>query len=181
AWLSLGRARWSSGSPERAIPHLREAAAGFDRLGDQWHRALALQVLGMGEDDMSGDGLRPIALAADVFGALHDDVKRANCLIHMAGLSINTGTRFDEAEAWLAEAHELAERTGNHHELLHAELFRARLDQLRSDDASNRPQFVSLPDGFRRIGAQRCVERCLPGIGLADVADGAPARAPRPR
>ena len=172
AELSLGWALRYSGSPEPAIPHLREAANRFDRLDDQWHRALALQVLGMGEDDMSGDGLRPIALAADVFGALHDDVKRANCLIHMAGLSINTGTGFDEAEAWLAEAHELAERTGNHHELLHAELFRARLDQLRSDDASNRQQFVRLLDGFRRIGDQRCVARCLLGIGRADVADG---------
>src|SRR5439155_1077766 len=47
-----------------------------------------------------------------------------------------------------------------------------RLDQLRSDDASNRQQFVRLLDGFRRIGDQRCVARCLLGIGRADVADG---------
>jgi hypothetical protein len=55
---------------------------------------------------------------------------------------------------------------------LHAELFRARLDQLRSGDASNGPQFIRLLDGFRRIGDRRCVARCLLGIGRAAVAEG---------
>src|SRR5206468_4394611 len=114
AELSLGWALRYSGSPRPAIAHLREAASRFDRLDDQWHRALALEVLGMGEHETLYDGPGSIALAADLFGALHDDVKRANCLIQMAGSNINTGTGLDEAEAWLAEAHQLAERTGNH-------------------------------------------------------------------
>jgi predicted ATPase/DNA-binding CsgD family transcriptional regulator len=172
AELSLGWALRFSGSPEPAIAHLREAAARFDRLDDQWHRALALEVLGVGEHERSGEGIGSVALAADLFGRLHDDVKRANCLIQMAGLNINIGTGLDEAEAWLAEAHQLAERTGNNHELLHAELFRARLDQLRSGDASNGPQFTRLLEGFRRIGDRRCVARCLLGLGRAAVAEG---------
>ncbi len=172
AELSLGWALRYSGNPEPAVAHLREAAARFDRLDDQWHRALALEVLGVGEHERSGEGIGSIALAADLFGRLHDDVKRANCLIQMAGLNINIGSRLDEAEAWLAEAHKLAERTGNHHELLHAALFRARLDQLRSGDAAAGPQFIRLLDGFRRIGDRRCVARCLLGIGRAAAADG---------
>jgi len=115
---------------------------------------------------------KPMNMAFDAHGRLHDDVKRANCLIQMAGSNINTATGLDEAEAWLAEAHQLAERTGNHHELLHAELFRARLDQLRAGDASSGPQFVRLLDWFRRIGDRRCVARCLLGLGRAAVADG---------
>ena len=161
------------------MAHLREAAARFDRIDDQWHRALALEFLGVGEHERSGEGIGSIALAADLFGQLHDDVKRANCLIQMAGLNINIGTGLDEAEAWLAEAQQLAERTGNHHELLHAELFRARLDQLRSGDAAAGPQFIRLLDGFRRIGDRRCVGRCLLGLGRAAAADGDYGRARR--
>jgi hypothetical protein len=87
-------------------------------------------------------------------------------------LNINFGTGLNEAEVWLAEARQLAERTGNHHELLHAELFRARLDQMRVDGTSNAPQFARLLDAFRRIGDRRCVARCLLGLGRAAVADG---------
>ena len=178
AELALGWALKYSGTSEPALAHLREAAARFDRLDDQWHRALALEVLGVDEHETLGEGLGSIALAADLFGALHDDVKRANCLIQMAGSNINIATGLDEAEAWLVEAHQLAERTGNHHELLHAEVFRARLDQLRAGDASTGPQFIRLLDGFRRIGDRRCVARCLLGLGRAAVAEGAyePAR-----
>jgi predicted ATPase/DNA-binding CsgD family transcriptional regulator len=172
AELSLGWALMFSGARESATAHLREAATRFDRLDDQWHRALALEVLGLGEHETSGEALGSIALAADLFGGLHDDVKRANCLIQMAGLNINFGTGLNEAEVWLAEARQLAERTGNHHELLHAELFRARLDQMRVDGTSNAPQFARLLDAFRRIGDRRCVARCLLGLGRAAVADG---------
>lgn len=174
AWaeLSLGWALRYSGASKAGMPHLKEAAARFDRLNDQWHRGLALEVLGLGEQETSGDGLRSISLAAELFGRLHDDVKRANCLIHMAGLKINVDADLDAAESWLVEAQQLAERTGNQHEMLHAELFHARLNQRRAEDASTGREFVRLLDGFRRVGDRRCVARCLLGIGRAALAGG---------
>ncbi len=169
AQLAVGRAmRYSAGSG--AIGKLEEAASEFRRLGEDWYYAQALEFLSSAVPD-AATALEHLAHSADLFGELGDMVQRANCLNQMAHRSIDVNARLDAAEAWLTEARELAEMTGNYHEWLHAELFRARLEQRPGDEAPVRPRLLRLLPEFRRIGDQRCVSRCLLGLGLAALSD----------
>jgi len=118
-------------SPEPAVGPLEKAIADFEQRGDRWHVALALQTLGLAAEAAGGDALPSLKRGRRDLQDLGDQVKRANCLIVMAGGVIDAAVRLDDAEAWLDEGRRLAELTGNGHELLHARLFRARLDQRR--------------------------------------------------
>ena len=170
AHLVLGRVERSL-SQTAALGHLETATATFQRLGDEWHYALAIDFLGEAQPEVER-ALAHYARAAAVFGRLGDDVTRANCLNQAAARCVDDDAHLGEAEAWLAEAHRLAELSRNRHELLHAELFRARLDQRRGEHAAAGPVCHRLLPEFRRIGDSRCVARCLVGLGWAAVVAG---------
>jgi predicted ATPase/DNA-binding CsgD family transcriptional regulator len=170
ARLALGWATMYTGDSVSTIHLLQQAVADFLRLADDWHRALALQGLGHPQPD-HGAALEHLARSADLFGRLHDHVKRANCLNEMASRNIDVRAHLDEAQRWLAEAGRLAERTGNQHERLHTEIFQARLDQCRGEHEFAGARFGSLLHEFRRIGDRRCMSRCLLGLGQAAVRD----------
>ncbi|MES9602037.1 LuxR C-terminal-related transcriptional regulator [Actinomadura sp. NPDC000929] len=157
---------------------LERAVSLFERLGDDWHRALALFRLGLSVPDAPA-ALARLADAADLFDRLHNPVKRSNCLFHMANVAIEDRVRLDEAATWLAEAGRLAGTSGNEHERLHAEVALARLDQAREDHAAAEPRFVRLLSEFRQIGDLRCAARCLHGLGGAAAAAGDHRRARR--
>ncbi len=171
ASLALGLALSYAGRPQPAVVHLERAAQDFHALGDDWHEAFSLQLLGMALEDGVGDGMPSLEQAADSFGRLGDLVKRGNVLLHMAGGAIDTGVRLADAQGWLDEGHRFAVLTANQQDLLHAEMFQARLDQRRGDEAATGPAFTSLIARFRRIGDRRCVVRCLLGAGRAAAAD----------
>ena len=170
ATLALGWALRYAGRSQPAVAHLDRAAKQFRALGDRWHEALSLQLLGGALQDGIGDGIPSLEQAADSFGKLGDQVKRCNALLHMAGAAIDIGTWLHEAQGWLDEGRSLAVLTANQQELLHAEMYRARLDQRRGDEAAAGPAFANLIHGFRRIGDRRCVVRCLLGAGRAAAA-----------
>jgi predicted ATPase/DNA-binding CsgD family transcriptional regulator len=170
AELALGWALALDADPAAAV-HLRAAAAAFEAAGDSWHVALALEALGDGEPDLE-TALDVVGRGAELFGTLGDDVKRANCLSQMALRCIDAGVRPDEARERLVEARELADRSANRHEQLHAELFGARLDQLWGNPEGGGPAFARLLPEFRRIGDRRCTGRCLLGLGQAAVRAG---------
>ncbi|TYK52655.1 ATP-binding protein [Actinomadura decatromicini] len=174
--LVLGWTAIHGSDRDAAAEHLERAVAGFARLGDDWHRALLLSLLGLNAADTRTSVERQSA-AADLFGRLGDHVKRANCLNHMAHTVIQDGTRLDEARAWLDEAAELALRAGNEHERLHAELHRTSLARHRADHAAAEAGFTELLPEFLRIGDLRCATRCHFGLGLTAAATGDHARA----
>ncbi|MBO3746803.1 hypothetical protein J5X84_12060 [Streptosporangiaceae bacterium NEAU-GS5] len=157
--------------PGGAAEGLRRAATMFGELGDEWHRAFAMSGVGVVTDDWTV-GLAWQNAAADLFGRLRDNVKRANCLNQMANRAIIEGIRFDDALGWLEEAERLAVGSGNDHERLHAAVFRASLDQRRGDFTTTEERFRALLGDFRRMGDLRCVTRCLRGIGAALAARG---------
>jgi predicted ATPase/DNA-binding CsgD family transcriptional regulator len=178
ALLALGWAMAHGVPRSSAIGPLEQATSRFERLGDGWHRALAMSCLGLAAPDIT-TGLSRMSHAAALFGRLRDRVKRANCLNQMAILAIENGTRLDDAAAWLTEAGRLARLSGNDHERLHAEVFQACLDQHRGDHATARTRFDGLVSEFRRIGDRRCTARCLLGLGRAAAHDGDHERARR--
>ncbi|GAA2293958.1 LuxR family transcriptional regulator [Actinomadura luteofluorescens] len=178
ALLALGwTARAAAVEQGSEFEVLERAVSLFERLGDDWHRALTLFRLGLSVPDTSA-ALTRLADAADLFERLHNPVKRSNCLFHMANLAIEDRVRLDEAATWLAEAGRLAGTSGNEHERLHTELALARLDQAREDHTAAGPRFARLLSEFRQIGDLRCAARCLHGLGgaVASAGDHGPAR-----
>jgi predicted ATPase/DNA-binding CsgD family transcriptional regulator len=159
----------SGGAP--VSPLLLDVAGEFERLGDDWHRALALRQLGSRGEDLES-ALRHLDIAAEVFGQLQDLVSRANSRFLMGAACVDAGVRLDDADRWLSEARRLAERAGSRHEWLHAELFAAQLAQHQVDAASTRGRFAALVPEFRRIGDRRCLGRSLLGLGVAVAAEG---------
>jgi predicted ATPase/DNA-binding CsgD family transcriptional regulator/tetratricopeptide (TPR) repeat protein len=178
ALLALGWATMYGEHRASAIVYLEQAASRFELLGDDWHRALALSGLGQATPD-DATTLTQLAHAADLFGRLNDHVKRANCLNHLALCAIEGRIRLDDAAAWLTEAGRLARLSGNDHERLHAEVFRACLDQQQGDHATTKARFGGLLTEFRRIGDRRCTARCLFGLGRAAAFDNDHERARR--
>jgi predicted ATPase/DNA-binding CsgD family transcriptional regulator len=166
ALLALGWATMYGEDRASAITYLERATSRFERLRDDWHRALAMSGLGQATLD-DATALARLAHAADLFGRLGDHVKRANGLNQMALRAIEGRTRLDDAAAWLTEAGRLARISGNDHERLHAEVFRACLHQQRGDHATAEARFGGLLAEFRRIGDRRCTARCLLGLGRA--------------
>ncbi|TMR16565.1 hypothetical protein ETD86_25030 [Nonomuraea turkmeniaca] len=166
--LALLAVGWTIRYGERradSLGHLTQAAELFERLGDDWHRALALSAAVFGSDTRTT--LVRLAHAAELFGRLDDHVKRANCLNHMSLLAIEGRIRLDDVPGWLAEAARLARAGGNDHERLHAEIYQATLDQQLGNHTEARPRFGGLLPEFRRIGDLRCAARCLLGLGGA--------------
>ncbi len=162
--LALG---WALGYHEGSgsgQAELEAAEQNFAALGDRWHQALALEGLGLGEE-ATPRSVATLLTAAALFGEHGDQVKRANCLNQMAHRCVDAGIRLDEASAWLEEARALALATGNEHELLHSDLFRARLDLRTGNRVAAAAGFGLLLGGFRRIGDRRCAARCLLGLG----------------
>ncbi|WP_061290826.1 ATP-binding protein [Herbidospora cretacea] len=140
---------------EAALPHLADAAARYAETGDTWHRALALAAEGH-----AAQSIDRTALAAELFGRLGDQVKRANSLNHMALRAIESGVRLDEVAGWLDEAEKLAAANDNDHERLHAQVFRASL----LDPEGARASYARLLPEFERIGDLRCADRCRRGL-----------------
>ncbi|MEV0594594.1 ATP-binding protein [Nonomuraea cavernae] len=171
ALLALGWVKMYGEHRAAAAGHLEHAAARFEALGDDWHRALTMSALGHASSG-TATALARAAEAADLFGRLRDQVKRANCLSQLAVRAIEDHTRLDDAATWLAEAGRLARLSGNEHERLHAEVFRAHLDQQRGDHATAATSYAALLGQFRRIGDRRCTARCLLGLGRAATSGG---------
>jgi hypothetical protein len=73
---------------------------------------------------------------------------------------------------WHAEARRLAAHTGNRQEWLHAEVFKALLDQSKGDHATAVSRLGELLPELRRIGDRRCEIRCLQGLGRAAMHNG---------
>ncbi|MDQ0867444.1 ATP-binding protein [Arthrobacter globiformis] len=174
---STALAEWSLGwvtkyeDQASATKHLRIADQLFLQLGDEWHHALVLETLGCAENDTES-AVELLMQGAQLFGDLHDYVKRANCLWRMANRAIRDGTRANDARQWLDEAERLAYRTGNRHEQLHAELFRIRLDQYHTLDSEHGPRLDQLLNDFRILGDQRCMCRCLLSLGYESIHSG---------
>lgn len=173
--IALGAVCARRADPGPAAAELRTA---LDLLGDghDWDRAFALQSLGRATRDLDA-ALAHLTASATLFAALDDAVKHANVRYMMAELCLRRGARFDDARAWLAQAHRLAVRTGNEHEQLHAAVQRARLDQLEGEADAAQGALTALLPAFRRIGDRRCVCRCLSWLGELELARGERARA----
>ncbi|MFB9892722.1 ATP-binding protein [Planobispora takensis] len=155
-----------------ALGQLNRAAEIFERLGDDWHHALALGNSALALTSDPEATLARLAHAAGLFGRLGDHVKRANCLNHMGIRAIENRIRLDDVPGWLAESARLARTGGNDHERLHSELYRTTLDQHLGDHATARPRLAGLLAEFRRIGDLRCAVRCLLGLGRTAAFDG---------
>lgn len=169
--LALG---WALGYHEGSgagQSELEAAEKNFAAFGDRWHQALALEGLGLGEE-ATPRSVATLIRAAALFGEHGDQVKRANCLNQMAHRCLDAGIRLDEASSWLEEARALALATGNEHEVLHADLFRAQLDLRTGNRAAAAAGFGLALGGFRRIGDRRCAARCLLGLGQTAVLRG---------
>ncbi|WP_067799213.1 ATP-binding protein [Actinomadura formosensis] len=171
AALATGCAATHRRDHAEAARALDGAAAVFARLGDDWHHALALSLRGIMTAGTATAVDRQRAAAA-LFGRLGDHVKRANCLNHLAGRLIRDEVRLAEAEACLDEALDLALRTGNDHERLHAQLHRAGLARHRNDQEAATALLTDLLPEFRRIGDLRCAAHCLLGLGRAASSHG---------
>ena len=171
AQYALGRAKSSCGDPVAGAEHLEAAAAQFHELGDDWHHALALQVLAYTCQDLEA-ALTYFARAAEAFGRVGDHVKQGDCLIDMARAVVHLPSRHDDAQSWVDQARRLAEKADNHHLWLHAETCQAFVNQRRGDSASAGLRFARLLPDFRRIGDRRCVARCLLGLGTSTMAAG---------
>jgi predicted ATPase len=171
ALLALGWVLQYGGDRNRALPALFQASTAFADLGDDWHHALALSAVAQAAPDLTA-ALYHLECSADLFGRMRDHVKRANCLTTMAMRALDARTRLAEAAAWLTEATELAQATGNDHEWLHARLCQATLDQRqgRSDEA--RTGFGDILTALRRVGDRRCIVRCLLGLGESALVGG---------
>lgn len=178
AVLATGCAALHRNDHAEAARPLEGAAAVFERLGDQWHHALALSVLGGMATDTE-TAVNRLGTAAAVFGRLGDRVKRANCLYHLAGRLIRDEVRLAEAETCLNEALYLALSTGSDHERLHAQLHRARLAQHRDDQETATALLTDLLPEFHRLGDLRCAAHCLLGLGRAAASYGDHRRARR--
>jgi tetratricopeptide (TPR) repeat protein len=170
AELSLGWALNYS-NPDSATEHLLRADRLFRQRGDEWHHALALEALGQAEGS-TNLAVDLLMKSAEAFGRLGDYVKRANCLNQMANHAVSGGARTSEARQWLDEAERLAYRTGNHHEQLHAQLFRVRLEQCEGPAPAHGPRLEKLLKDFRLLGDQRCVCRSLLSLGYESVQSG---------
>ncbi|MEW9556387.1 LuxR C-terminal-related transcriptional regulator [Nonomuraea sp. NPDC050783] len=153
-----------------AIEYVARAAEAFERLGDDWHRALALSAYSHAPDGTAV--LDVLTRAADLFGRLGDHVKRANCLNQLAIRAIEERIRPEDVPGWLEEAARLARAGGNEHERLHAEVYRATFDQLLGEHRIAGARFGGLLPEFRRIGDLRCAARCLLGLGRAAASRG---------
>ncbi len=81
----------------------------------------------------------------------------------MADRTISAGRDLTAAGEWVAEAVVLADRAGNRHEWLHAQVFGAALRQAAGDDEAAAATFAEIIGEFRRLGERRCVTRCLLG------------------
>ncbi|GAA2213583.1 hypothetical protein GCM10009850_090460 [Nonomuraea monospora] len=73
----------------------------------------------------------------------------------------------------------LAGASGNDHERLHAEVYRATYDQHLGEHSVAGARFGALLPEFRRIGDLRCAARCLLGLGRAAAFAGEPDLARR--
>ncbi|MGW2222221.1 ATP-binding protein [Nonomuraea sp. NPDC001684] len=178
AALAAGQVALYRRGHAEAARALDGAAAVFERLGDDWHHALALSVLGSMASD-TATAVDRLRAAADLFGRLGDHVKRANCLNHLAGRLIRDEVRLAEAETCLNEALDLALSTGSDHERLHAQLHRARLTQHRDDQEAATALLTELLPEFHRIGDLRCATYCRLGLGRAAASRGDHRRARR--
>ncbi len=165
--LALGWAGMYRGSPD-AVSLLAQASAGFERLGDRWHVAFARECRGIASTAVDA-ALACFDDAATQFGQIGDDVKRANCLVHLAARAVGSRRRLEEVPQWLEEAARLAADIGAEHEQVHAALWQAGLALLTgaSDDAY--PAYAALLPRFRRLGDSRCTGRCLCGLGLVEA------------
>lgn len=171
AELTLGWALGYLGDRDAATDHLGSALERFRQLDDPWQEAITLQGLGHAAQDVE-TMIDHLEHAARMFDRLHDDVLRANCLTMMASRAVEMGQDDERIEGWLTEAQRIAERTGNTHERLHAELHRARLAQYRGHHEHAISTLRELLPALRRIGDQRCASRCLLGMGWAALTDG---------
>jgi tetratricopeptide (TPR) repeat protein len=178
ALFALGWVLQYDGDRNRALPVLFQASSAFADLGDDWHHALALSAVAQAAPDLTS-ALHHLARSADLFGRLHDHVKRANCLTTMAMRALDARTRLAEAADWLTEAAELARTTGNDHEWLHAMLCQATLDQRQGRPDAAAAGFGDILTALRRVGDRRCIIRCLLGLGESALAAGDPGAARR--
>jgi len=87
--LALANLAWAGRAdswPARACRRTFEKAiADFEQRGDRWHVALALQTAWPGRRGSRRDGVALIKAGRRDLQDLGDQVKRANCLIVMAG------------------------------------------------------------------------------------------------
>ncbi|MDX1659355.1 MAG: LuxR C-terminal-related transcriptional regulator [Nitriliruptorales bacterium] len=171
AELTLGFTLGYLGDSETATDHLRSALERFRRLGATWQEARTLQGLGHVAQDVE-TMVAHLGQAAQLFAHLGDEILRANCLTMMASRALEMGERADRIRAWLDEGHGIADRTANTHELMHAELHRARLVQRQGDHDTAASTFRELLPSLRRMGDRRCASRCLLGIGWAALERG---------
>lgn len=176
AELTLGWALGYVGERTRARAHLESARAAFRRDDDAWLEALALQGLGHAARDPAST-VTHLQQAATIFASLGDEVLHANCLNIMASRAMEMGEHGDRVERWLVEALDIAQRTGNAHERIHAELHLARLAQRRGHHEDATATCRALLPVLRRMGDRRCAARCLIALGRAALAEGETAAA----
>jgi predicted ATPase/DNA-binding CsgD family transcriptional regulator len=156
-------------SPRAALTHLEKAEALAQECGDTWQLAsvrqgkgIALRGLGLHEAAISAfeSAMHAFALAGD---AMHVN----NARYMMAATVADLDHRSDAAVRWAEQCADYARRTGNQHELAHAELTTARLTRgpvLAAD-------LAAAVDTFRAVGDLRCLsrsylllaEQCPPG------------------
>lgn len=164
ALFSLGRSLRPT-DPAAARQRLSEAEQAFISVGDRWGRALAVVDRGLAEQDLE-DATAGVRRGCELLAAEGDIVLRANALVRLGLRCISERALLDRVPNWMGEAAELAREAGNTHEIAHARLGIALLDVLEDAARTNRAELDRLAEEFRRIGDQRCVARCLVGLGL---------------
>lgn len=174
--LTTGKALAFLGRPDEAAWHLQRAVRDLRELDDRWHEALALQALGHLGTDVD-ETLRLYRRSARRFRETHDDVMLANTLSLMVTRAMTVGTEVPEIDQLLAEADELATKTGREWERTHVAFERALLRVKRGQLDGAEPELVSLHSAFRQMGDQRCDSRCLLTLGQIASADGDDERA----
>lgn len=167
AEVVLGWALSYQDAHARGREYLLAAIGELRRSGDRWHEALALQALGVCAADPTETA--HLADSGRLFAEVGDRVKQANVLVMLAARRIDSGNDLRSAAAELETALDLATRTGNVHEQLHARLHLARLDHVSGRAASAQATYVEVLASMRELGDRRCVARCLLGLGQLAV------------
>ncbi|GAA3600452.1 LuxR C-terminal-related transcriptional regulator [Kribbella ginsengisoli] len=157
-----------------ALQLLTESLERFEAIGDDWHRANALAMLGTAESELE-PALFNLRRSADLFGAIGDRAGRSITLLRAVTVAMRSPSHLGEAQRLAREAEDLAQLAGLRLHWLHAQLLQADLDTVRDDMKSAGRKYGSLLPDFRRIGDRRCTCRCLLGLACSTGDEGAAA------
>ena len=170
--LRVGRLYAVRGERELALPHLDFALQALRALGDRFGEAQALEGMGVANRGTPDIDAEYYDKAIEIYRQIGADRSVAHGLFSKSYRSLIPSGRFDEARRALDESHELAQRTGAEHTVLHALSGLGQLARLAGDFHNARALLGRSLDGFRAFGDRRCAVRTLVAQARIAIVEG---------